>query len=176
MRQPGVLICDMQRCFGSALVDGFERLGWSVQATHDDAVAGYRLLMWIDPEDLPQIAVFNWDDPQDLLDFCLVLKGQGGLEHLRVIATLDGPSASAADALELLGVSVVQISADPWPEVKAAIGRIAERCPADGPGACPTVQTLRADLHRSVNHQHADQEVSLQHQGPLAARLPEFPR
>ncbi|MGI6417910.1 MAG: hypothetical protein ACOX1P_19830 [Thermoguttaceae bacterium] len=174
MRQPGVLICDMQRCFSSALVDGFERLGWSVQATHDDAVAGYRLLMWVDPEELPQIAVFNWEDPRDLLDFCLVLKDQGVLDHVRVIATLDGPGDGAAHALEQLGVSIVQNSAVPWPEVKAAVDRIAESCAADWPGVCSTEQTLRADLHSPMNHQHADQAISPQR--PLATRIPESPR
>lgn len=170
MTQPGVLICDMPGACAAALAEGFERLGWNVQTTRDDAVAGYRLLMWIEPEQLPQIAVFNWDDPRDLLDFCAVLKDQEVLDHVRVIVILDEPEAALA--FQRLGVSLVQTSTDPWVAVKAEVARIAETCAACWPGFSPATQTLRADLHASLNHQHADQPIAPVAQGHLPARVP----
>lgn len=173
MGQPDVLICDMQGHLAAMLAGGFQRLGWSVQATHDDALAGYRMLMWIEPEQLPQIAVFAWDDPKDLLDFCSLLKGQEVLEHVRVIAILEELDADTVLAFQQLGVSLVQSSGDPWPEVMAAVDRIAEGHAADWPGASAANQTLRADLHSSLNHQHVDQAIAPVPHGPLAAQVPD---
>ncbi len=155
MGPSGVLICDTQQRFLGTLADGFRQLGWDVHATCDDAEAGYRLLMWVDADQLPQIAILNLDNVDESLDFCRLLSQQEVLAQVQAIVFLDGTSDAAADFRQI-GVIPLLESTDPWSQVKAVVDRLEEAQPSKDPAA----QKLWAHQHVVLNHQHSEQTSS----------------
>jgi hypothetical protein len=156
MGQQDVLICDTQRRFVGALASGFRQLGWDVQTTSDEAEAGYRLLMWVDPDDLPQITILSMDNVSELLGFCSLLNDPEILTRVRVVAILDETAEEGVHELQRLGMIPVQANGDPWQQVKAILDRPSEGMPQEEPNAT-SMKTLRADRHDSPIHQHSEQ-------------------
>ncbi|MBC8868352.1 MAG: hypothetical protein H8E44_02990, partial [Planctomycetes bacterium] len=89
MRRKEALICDSNRPFAETVAKELRSLGWTVHKTHDEAEAGYRLLVWYHPSELPELAILNTPDATGLLHFCTLLKEEGILELVSVIVLLD---------------------------------------------------------------------------------------
>lgn len=97
------LICDTERRIDEPVAQVFEQEGFVVHPTDDDAEAGYWLLMWNDPEELPGVALLSFEDDGQLLDFCGTLKQQDIVDQLPVFVLVDDPSGPVFDVLKAWG-------------------------------------------------------------------------
>jgi CheY-like chemotaxis protein len=154
MREREVLICDARPDSAESLASQFRRQGWAVHKTCDEAEAAYRLLVWHDRTELPELVVLDLHEAADLLEFCAALKEEGILALVSVIVLLDAAASHALDELEQLGAVPLKKSGDLWPQINAVMNRL-RGLPSDDDQ--PGSETRRPDPCQSALRSHSGQ-------------------
>jgi len=158
-----VLICDVDGQFAERLASGFGYLGWTVHRAYDESEAAYRLLIWYNPAELPELAILNLREASELLEFCSLLKDEGIPALLTVIVLLDELDEAArgtAENFEQLGVIPIVKSDNPWPLIKAVMDR-------QGSSA----DRQRLDDHDTELRNHFDRSSQSKDRGSVRASI-----
>lgn len=115
---PEVLICNPDRTQTSALAARFLDMGWTVHATHEEAEAGYRLLLWNQAEELPALAILRLTPAKDLVDFCRILAEEDVTEYLPIVGWLEPQQTREQRLLRRLGIETVRHAEPIWPPMR----------------------------------------------------------
>ena len=129
MATPEVLICDPDRPSATALAQRFEQLGWCVHTASDEAEAGYRLLLWNTPSELPKLAILCLPEGRDLLEFCTILSQEHVVELLPVIGLFERLDGANEQAFTSAGVIPVLRSDDNWPAIRDVLIQLGFHAP-----------------------------------------------
>jgi CheY-like chemotaxis protein len=129
MATPEVLICDPDLPSATALAQRFEKLGWSVHTASDEAEAGYRLLLWNIPSELPKLAILRLPEARDLLEFCTILSQEQVVELLPVIGLFERLEGATEQAFTAAGVIPILRSDDNWPAIRDVLIQLGLHAP-----------------------------------------------